>query len=384
MRLDVVRRDLHDAQNAVDDEADDLVAEVDDDDARVRRRLAAAADDAACARTSTSVTIVPRREMIPTTEASAFGMRVTARGVTISTMLLDVDRVLLAGDDEGEELELVLRGLVGLRRLRSSRRLPASALNFSSLDVRSAGVVAGSSWRRPRRRLGGVDGVGSDAGPAARTPPAPAGGTPALPRFFAFFRILTRSTMRGLHAVLACGRGSTRGGSIVSASSPNASSSAVVARVLIRRGMPPLSAWISSMASRLNGLRVPPATRMRCSMYSMVSSSDKRTERVAHPDALPQRRVGLALEARLQLRLADQDDAEQVLIVELEVRQQADLVERRLRRDQLRLVDDQHRLALLLVQLVQLRVDLIEQVVAEPRRLELRGRGRSSGGAASA
>ena len=86
MAFDVARRGLHDAQHAIDDEADDLVMEVDDHDARVVCVLSCLAmPELAGARRRASRS-APRREMMPTTDGSAFGMRVTARGVTISTM----------------------------------------------------------------------------------------------------------------------------------------------------------------------------------------------------------------------------------------------------------------------------------------------------------
>src|ERR1041385_8413887 len=96
----------------------------------------------------------------------------------------------------------------------------------------------------------------------------------------------------------------------------------------------------------------------------------QRPQTVTHSDALPQRRVGEAVDAHLQLRLSDEQHGQEVLIVELKVRQQADLVERRLRRDELGLVDDQHRLAAAFAKLEELGVDLVEKAVAEAARLE--------------
>ena len=102
----------------------------------------------------------------------------------------------------------------------------------------------------------------------------------------------------------------------------------------------------------------------------------ERLERVAHPDALAERRVCVALEANIELRLSDEDHREQVLIVELKIRQQADLVERRLWSGiscASSMISD--RLALLLVQLDELRLDLLEQVVADARRRAAQSRG---------
>src|SRR5439155_22591831 len=85
----------------------------------------------------------------------------------------------------------------------------------------------------------------------------------------------------------------------------------------------------------------------------------QRAEVKADADALPQRRVGWPLQARLEFRLPDQQNRQQVLIVELEIREKADLVKRRLGGNELRFVDDQDRLALLLVQLDESHLNLL-------------------------
>src|SRR2546427_10864286 len=94
----------------------------------------------------------------------------------------------------------------------------------------------------------------------------------------------------------------------------------------------------------------------------------QRAERVAHSDALSKRRVCRAIETPVELRLSDQQHGQEILIVELEIREQPDLIECRLARKQLRLIDDQHRLAATLVQLNQLCVNLVEQIAAQLRR----------------
>src|SRR5437762_2056162 len=53
----------------------------------------------------------------------------------------------------------------------------------------------------------------------------------------------------------------------------------------------------------------------------------QRPERVAHADSLAQRRVCRPVEAPVELRLSDQQHRQQVLIVELKIRQQADFAD---------------------------------------------------------
>src|ERR1051326_2812136 len=186
--------------------------------------------------------------------------------------------------------------------------------------------------------------------------------------FFAFLRIFTRSTMR-LQPVLVRG-----GGDALRIDRLRV----LAERVEQRRRGERVDQPRDPAAGRVNLLHRRAAERVAraaADAHAMLDVRDRllqrqRPEAVAQADALPQRRVGGTVDARFELRLSDEQHREQILIVELEVRQQADLVERRLRGDELRLVDDQHRLAAAFVQLEELGVDLVEQVVAEAARLE--------------
>jgi len=96
-----------------------------------------------------------------------------------------------------------------------------------------------------------------------------------------------------------------------------------------------------------------------------------------HPDPLRERAVCAVAQTIAQLRLAHQDDRHEVAVVELEVREEADLLEGGLAGNQVRLVHDQQRGAALPVELQEPLVDLLEEVVRVEARLghpELRRR----------
>src|SRR5258706_381730 len=276
--------------------------------------------------------------------------------------------------------------------MKPSRSLPASCLKRSSLlsppsSLPGGRELGGGAVRSGSVSTGGASTGGADGASASGCVP-PSRPDPSLsrgisrsplaatrsPSFFAFLRILTRSTMGYLETMLAR-RGGDAGG---------VDGQGVVAEGVEQRGRGQgvdhardAAADGVDLANGLGAERIPRSARHPDAVLDVAGRVVlvQRTEAVAHTDALAQRRVGGALEARLQFRLPDQQHREQILIVELEVRQQADLVERLLRRDELRLVEDQHRLALLLVQLEQLRVDAVQQLVAETRRLDAEGRG---------
>ena len=116
-------RGLHDAQDAVDDEADDLVLEVDDDDARVVVSLAGLA----------MAELAPhvderddRAAQGDDPDHGGVGVRDARDGARRDDLddALDVDRVLLAGDDEREQLELILRRVSSVFVVSNARRLP--------------------------------------------------------------------------------------------------------------------------------------------------------------------------------------------------------------------------------------------------------------------
>src|SRR4051794_18495838 len=260
--------------------------------------------------------------------------------------------------------------------MRFSRRWPAVALNWSSLGDEGVGSgVWGAGVGAITSATGGATlsaGICSDS-------PLPTPNTR-----FAFFRILTRSTMNVVdplifrrhfaQTVLACGVGNALG----------VDRFGVVAEGVEQRGRGEGIEHARDAAAdgvhgpdRVRGERIPRAAGYADAVLDVQHRlvERQRAEAITHPDSLAQRRVVRAVETRLQLRLADEQDREQVLVIELEVGEETDLVEGGLRRDELRLIDDQHRLAAGFVQLEQLRVNLIEQLVAETGGLESEPRG---------
>jgi hypothetical protein len=96
------------------------------------------------------------------------------------------------------------------------------------------------------------------------------------------------------------------------------------------------------------------------------------------PDPLGERPVGAVLQAVAQLRLAHEHDRDEVAVVELEVREEADLLESGLAGDEVGLVHDQERGAVRFVEGEQPLVNLLEElvrVVAGLRDRELGGEG---------
>ena len=86
-------------------------------------------------------------------------------------------------------------------------------------------------------------------------------------------------------------------------------------------------------------------------------------------DPLGEGPVGAVPEPLAQLGLPHEHDRDQVAVVELEVREQADLLESGLARDEVGFVDDQERRSPLPVQLQEPCVDLVEQVARVEARL---------------
>ena len=82
-----------------------------------------------------------------------------------------------------------------------------------------------------------------------------------------------------------------------------------------------------------------------------------------------ERAVGPVSQPGPQLRLPDQHHRDQVAVVELEVGEQPDLLERGLAGDQVRLVHDEQRRTLLVVQLQEPLVDPIEELVGVEGRI---------------
>src|SRR5512139_2362636 len=105
-------------------------------------------------------------------------------------------------------------------------------------------------------------------------------------------------------------------------------------------------------------------------------------------DPLPEGPVRPLVQPSLQLGLADEHQGQEVTVVELEVRQQPELLEGLLARHKLRLVDDDRCPLSLFVQLIQPRVDPFEDAVlrvlllldAQPERHRLEKLGRRQPG----
>src|SRR5258708_33425679 len=267
---------------------------------------------------------------------------------------------------------------------KPARRLPASSLKRSSFvssmgawrssvlsSERGASSRAGS--RGPTCRssssctCGPMTGASSSGRATPSLPAAAAACSPSSAFFFAFLRIFTRSTMGCLQVVIAGGRGdagrvddrgvfaegveqSCRGEGI------DDSRDAAAHEVNLPDGF------------GAEGIALPPGH-----VDAMLDVAGRvfliqGTETIAHADALAQGRVGGTLQSHLELGLPDEEDGQQVLVIELEVRQQPDLVEGLLGGDELRLVDDQHRLPRLLIQLEEAGVGAGEQHLARPPR----------------
>ena len=132
---------LHDAQHAVDDEADDLALEVDHDDARVVRVLPRFAMTELAAHVDERDDGPPQRDDPHHGRIGVRDARDRARRDDLDDAL-DVDRVLLAGHDEREQLELILRsGVVGLAGLE---RAPFA--RFGSEDGTIDAAVASAAF----------------------------------------------------------------------------------------------------------------------------------------------------------------------------------------------------------------------------------------------
>ena len=132
--------------------------------------------------------------------------------------------------------------------------------------------------------------------------------------------------------------------------------------MLMSRGTPPewLNTTSSAAASKSGAFR--PATLSQCATYAAVVPVG--AQMILHADPLPKGAVGLAVEPVARLRLADEHERQQVPVVELEIREQPDLLESGLP-GRLRLVDDDRPLPRL-VKLVELPVDPFENAVFVP------------------
>jgi hypothetical protein len=87
------------------------------------------------------------------------------------------------------------------------------------------------------------------------------------------------------------------------------------------------------------------------------------------PDPLRERAVRAVAQPLAQLRLPDQHDRDEVPVVQLEVREEADLLERRLARDEVRLVHDEESGPPLPVEREETLVDLVEDLARLGPRL---------------
>ena len=132
---------------------------------------------------------------------------------------------------------------------------------------------------------------------------------------------------------------------------------------LMRRGMPPDS--LCTSASAFDAERDRPRSAGDRQTVRDVRGGRLRVERlqlVADGDALielPQLRRS---QQRLQVQLADEDDLQQLLLVGLEIRQNADLLEH-VQRQVLRLVDDEHGARLQRNQAEQEIVERVDQLL---------------------
>src|SRR5207244_1859158 len=88
----------------------------------------------------------------------------------------------------------------------------------------------------------------------------------------------------------------------------------------------------------------------------------QRLEIELRADPLRERAVRAVPQAVAQLGLSDENDGDQVAVVELEIREQADFFERRLARDEVRLVHDEQRRPSGFVQCQELSVDLLQKI----------------------
>ena len=104
----------------------------------------------------------------------------------------------------------------------------------------------------------------------------------------------------------------------------------------------------------------------------------KGKQSVADPDTLAERLVLGAVELILELRLADENDRKEILVVELKVCQKADFIEGGLARNELRFVDDQYGVPVFFVQFVEPVVNSIEQRQSCAARLEVQAGGNRS------
>src|SRR5712691_5732573 len=210
-------------------------------------------------------------------------------------------------------------------------------VSSSSSGFSSSVLVVSITRRLPavsRKRWSFV--VGGAPPPSAALSGGSAGEVagPSLFFSFAFLRIFTRSTMRLLHLMVAR-RGVDAG---------NVNRLGVFPKGVEQRGRcQRVDQARDAGAQQVNlfhrgaaeGIAAAPGDADAVIDVSKSFLQRERFERVAHADALSQRRVRRAVQTRMQLRLADQDHRQQILIIELKVREQADLIERRFGRNEL-------------------------------------------------
>src|SRR4051794_32028134 len=209
--------------------------------------------------------------------------------------------------------------------MRSWRRWPAVALKCSSLG--DEGVGSGVWGVGAGAITSATGGVTLSAGICSDSPP------PTPNTLFAFFRIFTRSTMDVVdplifrrhfaQTVLACGSGNARGIDRLG----------VVAEGVEQRGCGEgVEHARDAAADGVHGadcVRGEGISRAAGHADAVLDVQHRlferqRAEAITHPDPLAKRRVVRAVETRLQLRLADEQDREQVLVVELKVGEETD------------------------------------------------------------
>src|SRR6185436_530914 len=165
----------------------------------------------------------------------------------------------------------------------AARRWPAVCLKVSSVEGVSSRAERGS-WGSGGATGSAASGTGCST--ATRTGPSLSLGMTSACAFFAFFLIFTRSTMRGLHAVLAGGAGDARG----------VDGLGVLAEGVEERGggegvdqAGDAAAEEVDLFHRVEVEWIPGAAGDADAMLDVLDRlrERKRAERVTHPDALP-------------------------------------------------------------------------------------------------
>ena len=132
---------------------------------------------------------------------------------------------------------------------------------------------------------------------------------------------------------------------------------------LISRGMPFVSRCTVSSARVVKPTAPdPPAMASRWATYPRHALPIERLELIADRHALIELAQFGRSQQRLQVQLPDEDDLQQLFLVGLEIRQNADLLEHR-QRQVLRLVDDQHGAGLERDQTEQKVVERVDELL---------------------